>query len=78
MSLYDRVMRATEDPTVPLKANAIAQSAARIADSTGHSGIAAAAAGAAALVAAVNTVMHAPQAAPGAYAGFHDGPVKGR
>ncbi|MDX2704069.1 hypothetical protein PV350_14535 [Streptomyces sp. PA03-6a] len=72
MSLYDRVMRATEDPSVPLRVNAVAQSAARIADGTGHPGLAAAAAGVAALVTAVDTVMHAPKAAPGTYAGFNE------
>lgn len=74
MSLYDRVMRATDDPATPIKANAAAQCAARIATDAGHPGLAVAAAAAAALLAAVDTVMHTPKVAPGTYATFEERP----
>jgi hypothetical protein len=70
MGLYDRIMRATDDPLTPVRVNAAAQGAARIAENAGHPGIAAAVAAGAALVVAVDTVMHAPKAAPGTYATF--------
>jgi hypothetical protein len=72
MGLYDRIMRATDDPTNAVKVNAAAQGAARIATDAGHPGIAAAAAAGAALFVAVDTVMHAPKAAPGTYADFKE------
>lgn len=68
MSLYDRIMRATDGDTASLKATQAATGAARIAAETGHPGLAAAAGAAAALVVAVDTVMHTPKAAPGTYA----------
>jgi hypothetical protein len=76
MSLYDRIMRATDDPTTALKVNAAAQGAARIATDAGHPGIAAVAAAGAALLAAADTVMHAPKAAPGTYADFRAAQAK--
>lgn len=73
MSLYDRIMRATDDPSTALKVNAAAQSAARLATDTGHPGLAGAAAAGAALFAAVDTVMHAPKSGSDVeYATFDD------
>lgn len=70
MGLYDRIMRATEDPANALKVTSAAQAAARVATDAGHPAVAAAAAAGAALFVAVDTVMHAPKAAPGTYATF--------
>lgn len=70
MSLYDRIMRATDDPMNAQKVNGVAQVAARLAENAGHSGVAAAAAGVAVAFLAVDTVMHPPKAAPGTYAEF--------
>lgn len=70
MSLYDRVMRATDDPEAALRVNAAAQGAARLATDYGHPALAAGAAAAAAVFAVVDTVMHTPKAAPGDYATF--------
>jgi hypothetical protein len=79
MGLYDRIMSATNDPTTALKVNSAAQSAARLAADTGHSGLAVAAAAGAALFAAADTVMHAPKATDGPYATFTtDAPTKRR
>lgn len=70
MSLYDRLMRATDDPATVLRVNTAAQGAARLATDYGHPALAAGAAAATALFAAVDTVMHTPNVAPGTYAGF--------
>ncbi|WP_405756746.1 hypothetical protein [Streptomyces sp. NBC_00073] len=70
MGQYDRIMRATNDPTAALKANSAAQGAARLATDTGHPGLAVAAAAGAALFAAVDTVMHTPKAHDVEYATF--------
>ncbi|GAA0386692.1 hypothetical protein [Streptomyces luteireticuli] len=70
MGLYDRIMKATEDPANALKVNSAAQSAANLASDLGHPGLAAAAAAGAALFAAVDTVMHAPKVAHGEHATF--------
>ncbi|MDD9378900.1 hypothetical protein M8Z33_19995 [Streptomyces sp. ZAF1911] len=70
MGLYDRIMRATNDPSAVIKVNSAAQGAARLATDTGHPGLAVAAAAGAALFAAVDTVMHTPRAHDGEYATF--------
>jgi hypothetical protein len=69
MSLYDRIMTATNGQLASAKA---ASAAARAAATSGHPHLAAAAATAGALVVVVDTVMHAPKAAPdsGMYATF--------
>lgn len=78
MSLYDRIMRATENPMAVQKVSASAQAAARLAHDNGYPQLAAAAAAGAALFAAVDTVVHAPKAAPVEYAGFtEEAPKRG-
>ncbi|GAB7182165.1 hypothetical protein ATKI12_1996 [Kitasatospora sp. Ki12] len=70
MSLYDWVMRATDNPMAVHKVSSAAQVGARVATDHGYPQLATAAAAGAALFTAVNTVMHAPSAAPVEYAGF--------
>ncbi|WP_030659190.1 MULTISPECIES: hypothetical protein [Streptomyces] len=70
MGLYDRIMRATNEPSNVLKVNAAAQGAARLATDTGHPSLAIAAAAGTALFAAVDTVMHTPKAHDVEYATF--------
>lgn len=72
MSLYDRIMGATENPMAVHKVNAAAQMGARLATNNGYPQLAAAAAAGAALFAAVDTVMHAPKVTPGEYATFDE------
>lgn len=80
MGIYDRIMRATENPTNAAKVTTAAAHAARIAASSGHSTAAAVAVGAAgALFVAADKALHAPSAAPeGGYATFRDDGKKKR
>jgi hypothetical protein len=79
MSLYDRIMTATENPLTSKKVVTAASAAAHTATDQGYPHLATAAAVAGAMFAAVDTVMHTPAAAPGTYATFEtDTPKRGR
>ncbi len=70
MSLYDRIMTATNGEFASAKVTTAASVAARAVATSGHPHVAAAAATAGALVVAVDTVMHPPKVVPGTYATF--------